>query len=190
MTIQLGEVETLIRQQHLELVEPTLALADEMLAMAQEYEQLGSALERAFYSEAIRDVRGYILRLRGLARGANVPIGYVPSTTYWLTRAGRTIVATSNLRHSLTPMLLHEGGHIGYGARPSERRKGYATLICALTIQRAVEMGLDRVLITCDADNVASARVIEKNGGVLENQVVSRQSGKLKNRYWVELPQY
>jgi len=116
-----------------------------------------------------------------------LPDGWVPGTTYWLIRDGKTIVAQSNLRHRLTPSLERVGGHIGYATRPSERRKGYGTLLCALTLQKARELGLKRVLITCDADNLASARIIEKNGGRLENQELSQATGKLKNRYWIEL---
>jgi predicted acetyltransferase len=83
--------------------------------------------------------------------------------------------------------LAHEGGHIGYGVRPSERGKGYGTEVCRRTLEAARGLGLARVLITCDTDNPASARIIEKNGGVLENEVRSRETGKMKRRYWVTL---
>jgi predicted acetyltransferase len=85
------------------------------------------------------------------------------------------------------PALEHHGGHVGYAIRPSERLKGYGTRLLALTLDKAREMGLGRVLVTCDTDNFASVRVIEKNGGVLENQVISNRSGKMISRYWIAL---
>ncbi|MHB8934154.1 MAG: GNAT family N-acetyltransferase, partial [Bellilinea sp.] len=93
----------------------------------------------------------------------------------------------SRLRHRLTPLLEEEGGHIGYDIRPSERGKGYATLLLALTLEKARESGMAGVLVTCDEDNIASARVIEKNKGQLLNTVVSQTSGKQVRRYWIDL---
>ena len=79
------------------------------------------------------------------------------------------------------------GGHIGYGVRPSERRKGYATLMLRLVLDKARAMGIERVLITCDKDNLASARVIQKNGGVLDSESYSEQAKRVTQRYWIEL---
>ncbi len=80
------------------------------------------------------------------------------------------------------------GGHIGYRIRPSERRKGYGTLILALTLAEARKLGLPRVLLTCDQDNIASARVIQANGGALASEGYSPQTQTLVSRYWIELP--
>lgn len=111
----------------------------------------------------------------------------MPESTHWLVRDGTTFVGFSRLRHRLAPALEHHGGHVGYAIRPSERGKGYGTRILALTLNKAREMGLDRVLVTCDTDNLASVRVIEANGGVLQNQSVSNRSGKMISRYWISL---
>ena len=83
------------------------------------------------------------------------------------------------LRHALTAWLLEEGGHIGYSVRPSRRGQGHATRALGLAVRRSAELGLDRVLLTCDEDNVASARTIERNGGVYEDT----RNGK--RRYWI-----
>ena len=83
------------------------------------------------------------------------------------------------LRHRLNEYLRTLGGHIGYDVRPSARRRGHATAMLAAAVPRAHAMGIDPVLVTCDVDNVASRRVIEANGGVLENEL----QGKL--RFWV-----
>jgi predicted acetyltransferase len=83
--------------------------------------------------------------------------------------------------------LEEEGGHIGYDVRPSERRQGYGTLLLRLTLNQARALGLKRVLVTADTPNVASWRIIEKNGGVLHTEALSQQTGGLLRKYWIEL---
>jgi len=79
------------------------------------------------------------------------------------------------------------GGHIGFNIRPSERRRGYGTAILALTLEKAKELRLKRVLVTCDDNNVASAKIIEKNGGILEDKYWNDELEQPKRRYWIEL---
>lgn len=165
------------------MIEPTEELAAALRAMAEEYQATGD--DR--YKLALEDLDAYFRSLVKYAKGVNLPVGHVPSSTFWLVSGGGRIVGRSSLRHHLTTELAHEGGHIGYDIRPSERRKGYGTLILKLTLQRAREKGLRRVFITCDADNVGSAKVIGKNGGELRGQEVSRRTGKLISQYWIKL---
>lgn len=169
-------------KERVKLIEPTEELSAELLAMAQEY----GAVNDDRYEAAIEDTRAYFERIRRYAEGINLPSGHVPSSTFWLV-AGRRLLGRSSLRHRLTSELEHEGGHIGYDIRPSERRKGYATQILKLTLERARALGLARVFLTCDTDNIASAKVIEKNGGKLRGQVVSKRTGKIISQYWIEL---
>ncbi|WJH37217.1 GNAT family N-acetyltransferase [Paenibacillus sp. CC-CFT747] len=110
--------------------------------------------------------------------------GFVEHSTYWLVRGSR-IVGVVNLRHRLNEKLLRIGGHIGYGIRPGERRKGYATAILAMALQKAGERGIQRVLVTCDKDNTGSARTIQKNGGVLESEAWEGET--CVQRYWIEV---
>ena len=98
--------------------------------------------------------------------GRNLRPGRVPMTTFWL-YDGHTPVAVSKLRHRLNESLRRVGGHIGYCVRPSKRGKGYGTGLLALTLVAAQELGLALVLITCNADNTASRRIVEHNGGTL-----------------------
>jgi predicted acetyltransferase len=172
---------------NLELVGPSLDYREDFLAMAEEYLSEGTEGEKALFAEAVRDLPAHIQTLRDRARWRSLLEGQVPYNTYWLVRGGRTIVATSTLRHYLTPQLMIEGGHIGYGTRPSERRKGYGRLICELTLQQARQRNLRRVLITCNAENVASARIILACGGRLEGESPSPRTGKPVSRYWIEL---
>jgi predicted acetyltransferase len=109
-----------------------------------------------------------------------LPEGIVHSDYFWIVDdAG--FVGYLALRHALTPRLMEEGGHIGFAVRPSRRREGHATRALALALPAASALGLDRVLITCDEDNVASRLTIERNRGVHEDT----RKGKL--RYWIDL---
>jgi predicted acetyltransferase len=110
-----------------------------------------------------------------------LPEGRVHCTYLWITDGEpEEFVGYLALRHSLTPWLLEEGGHIGYAVRPSRRREGHATRALALAVRRAGELGLDRVLLTCDEDNDGSRRTIERGGGMYED---SRNG---KRRYWID----
>lgn len=106
------------------------------------------------------------------------PPGWVPSTTWWWVQ-GPAYLGRIALRHRLTDRLLEIGGHIGYDVRPTARRQGHATAMLRVVLPLAGAMGIDPVLVTCDVDNVASRKVIEVNGGVLEDE----RHGKL--RFWV-----
>ena len=123
-------------------------------------------------------------RLEAERRGENLPPGRVPQTTFWL-ELEQKYLGRAVIRHMLNETLLLIGGHIGYDIRPSERRHGYGTLALRLALPKARELGLERALITCDEENVASRRIIEGNGGLLEN--VAEHAGIRKLRFWVEL---
>jgi predicted acetyltransferase len=105
------------------------------------------------------------------------PRGHVPGTTLWWAD-GDEYLGRLTIRHRLTPSLLTVGGHIGYDVRPSARRRGHATAMLAAALPWTHDLGIDPVLITCDVDNLGSRKVIEANGGVLEDE----RSGKL--RFW------
>ena len=137
--------------------------------------------------QATEDFDAYLADIRSHARGKHLPPGSVPCTVYWLTRGDR-VLGTGSVRHHLNDFLLHEAGHIGYCIRPGERRRGCGTAFCALLVARARALGIERILITCDADNVASTRVIQHNGGVLEDERPSLHRNKIKRRYWIEPP--
>jgi predicted acetyltransferase len=105
------------------------------------------------------------------------PPGYVPGTTMWWA-GGQQYLGRLTIRHRLTPSLLNVGGNIGYDIRPGARRRGHATAMLAAALPVARGLDIDPVLITCDEDNTGSRKVIEANGGVLEDI----RHGKL--RFW------
>lgn len=112
--------------------------------------------------------------------------GYAPYSTFFCIDEDRNrLVGAVNIRHYLTSNNCITGGHIGDGIRPSERRKGYATAMISLALVECKKLGIDRVLMTCDKDNIASATSIIRNGGVLENEV--EEDGHLEQRYWIQL---
>lgn len=112
----------------------------------------------------------------------------VPANTYFFVRASDDkIIGMVNIRHKLNEFLFNEGGHIGYSIRPTERKKGYATLMLSLGLQKCRELNLDRVLIICDKVNEASAKVAQNNNGVLEKEVYSEMCSQIIQRYWISL---
>ncbi len=112
--------------------------------------------------------------------------GMVPDSTFFCLDEERDIfVGAVNIRHCLSESLYLNGGHIGDGVRPSERRKGIATAMIGLALEECRKLGISRVLMVCDRDNVGSAKSIIRNGGVLENEVTV--DGVVEQRYWIEL---
>ena len=110
---------------------------------------------------------------------------YVPDSTYFCLDTDRNIfVGAVNIRHYLNEELLIGSGHIGDGIRPSERNKGYGTKMVSLALEECDKLGIKKVLMCCDKDNISSAKTIIKNGGVLENEIL--EDGVLVQRYWIE----
>ena len=124
----------------------------------------------------------YLGRLASLENGENVPESWVPST-FLVAEVDGQIVGRVSIRHQLNDFLERRGGHIGYGVRPAYRGRGHATEILQNALKIARELGVSRVLVTCDDANVASSKVIEKAGGVLEN-ILEEGDEKIR-RYWI-----
>ena len=167
------------------LVEPDVAWKEAFLAQVADFETVGERY--GHYARAKQDFAAFVRGLRRQAQGIGLPEGFVPMTSYWLVDSSGAVLGESRLRHYLSPALEVEGGHIGYAIRPSARRKGYGTLILALTLEKARARGLKRVMVTCDTDNIGSARIIQKNGGVLAGSAISPRSGKPVSQYWIDL---
>ena len=128
----------------------------------------------------------YLEVLAEQERGVNLSPNHVPSTFLFAYAATR-IIGRVSIRHSLNAFLERVGGHIGYVVVPEFRRRGYATTILGLSLQIARQkLGIGRILVTCDDDNIGSIRTIERNGGILENIVSGPDLDKPKRRYWIE----
>lgn len=131
----------------------------------------------------------YLQCLRDQQRGISLPPRHVPSTLLFAF-SGPRIVGRVSIRHELNPWLEQFGGHIGYAVVPEFRRHGIGSALLARALAYArAHLLLRRVLVTCDDDNIGSIRVIERNGGVLENRVDDPETGKQKRRYWIDATQ-
>ena len=176
----------------MELVLPSAEYKRSFIEAVTEYQREGGSDDRSrrygglSVSELESDFDTYVEHERSHALGQNLPEGYVPETTYWLVDGGEFIGRVS-IRHRLTEHLQKIGGLIGYDIRPSKRKNGYGTKILQLALPRAKDIGLSKVLVTCDATNVGSRRIIEKNGGILENQVPNPETGINKLRFWIDV---
>jgi len=166
----------------LTLEPPSEPLESAFLDMAAEFDRDGNSR----YMRDATDFAAFLARARDEAAGSHLAAGTVPMSRFWLVDDGR-ILGSSRLRPVLTPALEHEGGHIGYDVRPSARGKGHGTTLLRLTLERARALGLERALLTCDANNIGSVRVIENNGGVLGAEVPSLQRAVLIRQYWIDL---
>ena len=116
-----------------------------------------------------------------------VPLeGWVKDSTFFLLDIERDrLLGAVNIRHELNEHLLKCGGHVGDGIRPTERRKGYATEMIRLALLECKKLGIHRVLICCNKDNIGSRKSIINNGGVLENTVIDDDGGVME-RYWID----
>lgn len=140
----------------------------------------------------------FVQDLLDLASRSKLPKGWQPDQVFWLTDEDQYIGQTSIRPELSSRYLVTYGGHIGYSIRPSRRCRGYGKRILALALEKARELGLRKVLVTCNSDNVASRKIIEHNGGLFESamamppqllQAEGRQgNGRIeKLRYWIDL---
>ncbi|WP_460520596.1 GNAT family N-acetyltransferase [Flindersiella endophytica] len=172
-----------------ELIAPTADLHASWLEARDEWgrgtHQDGSGLHESDDVETAEGFAAWIERLRRQSDPA-IPAepGRVHATYWWVVEDG-TYLGAISLRHELNDFLLRAGGHIGYGIRPSARRRGLASFAVSAVLDEARTLGLARVLITCDDSNVGSARTIERNGGVLED-IRDTELGHTR-RYWITL---
>ncbi len=175
------------QSERIELVTPALDLQEACRAC----EAAFAAAGEVFLGPKADSWPDFVHQCDEEAAGRPLTPDRVPQTVFILTRVApdgsRVALGVSKLRHALTPKLEDIGGHIGYRIRPDERGKGYGTLILALTLPYARALGLERVLLTCDADNIRSARVIIANGGVLTSEGHSPLRGARVCRYWIAL---
>lgn len=132
-----------------------------------------------------KDFSGFVKFIRSQRSGKNLPDGYVPHTIFWLTD-GNNFFGLLQLRHRLTPYLRKIGGHIGYEITPKYRGKGYGKLILKLGLKKAKQLGIKNALLTVDATNFRSKRVIESNGGKYEGQSPQGKGKPKKMRYWIK----
>jgi predicted acetyltransferase len=171
------------------LVAPTVRLRASWLAARDEWAgvyQDGAGLNDTDDVDSVEGFAAWVQRLTRQSDESVPPAEGRVHATYWWIVEDHNYLGAITLRHELNEELLDRGGHIGYGLRPSARRQGIATWALGEVLDVARKRGIDRVLITCADDNVASARTIERHGGVLEDVRLTELG--LTRRYWIELP--
>ena len=174
----------------MELVAPSAVYKDSFIEAVTEFKaNPDCSMEAAYYKTLslellASDFDAFTEEKISHARGENLPENYVPDTELWLVDQG-TFIGEVRIRHYLNEHLMQIGGHIGYDIRPSKRQRGYGSTILALALPKAKELGIERVLVTCDETNLGSKKIIEKNGGVLEGREVNPETGTAKLRFWI-----
>ncbi len=132
------------------------------------------------------DYHDFDFYCKNLEVPADNDLGLVPDSTFFAYDEDRDmVVGAVNIRHYLNESLLLNGGHIGDGVRPSERRKGVATQMIGLALEECKKLGIQKVLMVCDRENIGSAKSIKNNGGVLQNEI--EVEGNIEQRYWISL---
>lgn len=168
------------------LVIPSKEHKDAYIEMMIEWEDT----KEHIYPGAIRrrgtDYSNWLEMLESYSKNETCPSHLVPSDTYFLVNEYNKLLGAISIRHYLNDQLLQLSGHIGYGIRPAERRKGYATVMLKMALEKCIDMGIKQVLITCDKSNIASAKTIIANEGVLANELVE-DNGNIVQRYWIEV---
>ena len=162
-----------------------LAISDEAQAVAGHNELAKENWEYLLGYKSEMSWEEYLEVLDFQEKGKELPNERVPPS-FLISEVDGNLVGRSSIRHTLNDYLFNVGGHIGYGVRPEYRGKGYAKEILQQSLLFVRGLGVDKALITCDDDNIASAKVIESQGGVLEDLV--QHEGRLIRRYWVDLP--
>lgn len=167
----------------IELIEPSAAFIESYQSALIEFdEQRIVGFWKLF--GPIEDVAAYLQTIRSYQHISGLEKSIVPASVYWLVD-GDEFVGHTSVRHVLNAALERNGGHIGYAIRPSHHRRGYGTRILELVLPRARSLGIQRALLTCNKDNVASRKIIEKHGGILIDDTNFSDGGIL--RFWITL---
>jgi predicted acetyltransferase len=157
----------------LRLEKPAPDLYPAFQAMSADYRRAGESRYQQEAGWTETTFGQYLQQLTDQEAGLNLPPNKTPQITSW------------RLRLELNDDLRNEGGNVGYDVPPSKRRCGYGTELLRLTLRKAQELGLKRVLVTCNKDNLGSRRIIEANGGIFASEGISTKYGKPILRYWI-----
>ncbi|KMJ59956.1 GCN5 family acetyltransferase [Bacillus sp. LL01] len=170
---------------NLTLVKPTTSLETAYLSFYQEWKESKEPMVPWVISKDPSSFEEMVKERLNSEKGIGLPEGWIPDSTFWLLREeDQMILGVVNIRHQLTKTLMNAGGHIGYGIRPSERKKGYATKLLALSIEKTRELGVKDILVVCNEINEASRKTIMNNGGQKDKDFIE-EDGNVVQRFWI-----
>jgi predicted acetyltransferase len=167
----------------MELIEPSLAYIESYKSALVEFEEHGISGFWCLFGP-IDDPAKYLHEIGRYRHRSGTPVNLVPASVFWLVD-GPDFIGHVSIRHELNAALENYGGHIGYAIRPSKQRQGYGTRILELAIPKAKALGIERALLTCDKTNAASRRIIEKNGGLLMDEI--HECDRETLRFWIAI---
>lgn len=168
------------------LVKPLIEHIRGYEEMVMEYEKAGERVHPGTLRLRGLNYEGLLKQLQEYSIPEKCPSYLVPSDTFFLVDDSDRIIGAITIRHYLNEQLFKFDGNIGYGIRPSERRKGYANAMLRMALERCKDMGMEKVLITCNKGNISSAKTIMANGGIFENEI-PEENGNIVERYWINL---
>lgn len=166
------------------LIKPTVDLQPAYLSFYEEWKASEEIMIPWVIEKNPSDFQAMVQSLLDAEKGIGLQGNRVPDSTYWLVDEEYRILGAVNIRHTLNNYLFNAGGHIGYGVRPSQRQKGYATKMLALALEETKKLGIKPVLVCCDAVNTASDKTIRNNGGVEDTDFIE-DNGNVIKRYWI-----
>ncbi|RXJ04304.1 GNAT family N-acetyltransferase [Anaerobacillus alkaliphilus] len=168
------------------LIKPAMEFRNEYLSFYEEWKESNETMIPWVISKDPSNFEEMLQFLANNEEGIGIPEGWVRDSTYWLVNESERVIGVVNIRHELTEHLLTRGGHIGYGIRPSERKKGYATVLLKQSLEKAKEIGIERALVVCDERNVGSLKTIVNNGGVPDSDFIEKDGNVIK-RFWIDV---
>lgn len=166
------------------LVTPSLEWKDAYLDFYKEWVETREEMIPWVIGKEPNPFQSMVQDLEDTSIGKGLEEGWVPASTFWFVNKENRVIGVVNIRHSLTALLYDAGGHIGYGIRPSERKKGYATELLRQSLQKAKQLGVKNVLLVCDETNTGSMKTILNNGAV-EAEDFIEEDGNIVKRYWI-----
>ncbi|PTV98378.1 putative acetyltransferase [Halanaerobium saccharolyticum] len=166
------------------LIEPSYEYKDKFLKAVKDYKNANENVHYNLYKPALENFKQFVNDLQDHAKGKNLPKGWRRYSTYWLiTSKTQEIIGIIRIRNK--PLKIY--GHIGYDVPPSYRGNGYGTKLLKLSLEKAKQMNIKKLMVTCDEDNIGSIKIIEKNSGKFVDKVFDKEDQVYVNRYKINI---
>ncbi|WP_291578764.1 GNAT family N-acetyltransferase [Clostridium sp. UBA6640] len=164
------------------LVEPNKKYQKSFENYALTYRKISNEHYFNKYKKALENFQDYLNNLHNYSKGNDLPEGEVITSTFWLIDT-KEVVGVVRIRHQEVEC----AGHIGYDISPDYRNRGYGFQILKLALEKAIEIGISEVILTCNIDNTASKKIIEKNNGKLLGTIFDEEEKEYLYKYSITL---